>query len=330
MEPNPRVGAVVVYGDRIIGEGWHEQFGGPHAEVHAISRVTDKALLRDSCLYISLEPCNHHGKTPPCTELILEMGIPHVVIGSLDPNPLMSGKSVAYLRARGVKVDVRDDSREFLQLNAHFEDNQIQKRPYIVLKWAESIDGFISGADEWGNPSPRAISSPATNRYFHWMRHELQAIWIAKNTAKTDNPSLTTRHWPGRDPLRVVMDLKLELPESLQVFHGKPTVVINALRDEIVGNVRFWKVENSYDLDQLLKRMYAELQIGSVLVEGGSNFTQQFLEAGLWDEVCRCVSPQILGAGVKAPRVPSALVPLHAERIGVDQIEWYRQALAPK
>jgi diaminohydroxyphosphoribosylaminopyrimidine deaminase / 5-amino-6-(5-phosphoribosylamino)uracil reductase len=328
VAPNPRVGAVVMWHDRIIGEGAHMAYGGPHAEVNAIRSVQDKTLLRDATLYVSLEPCNHHGKTPPCTELILEMGIPRVVIGSVDPNPQMSGKSIAFLRSRGVQVEVLDDQRAFVELNRHFWVNQTLKRPYVVLKWAESADGLISGTDAAGEPQPRAISCPEVNRHFHWLRHELQAIWIGNRTAAIDNPSLTTRLWPGRDPLRIVMDRSLKLHADLHVFQGPPTLVINAERDETVGNVRYWKVAHSDDLSAVIAAMYQDMQIGSVLVEGGRHLLQQFLDAGLWDEIYRCVSPQKFERGVAAPRLTAALAPQDAQTVGIDRLEWYAQSAA--
>ncbi len=328
VAPNPCVGAVVMLHDRIIGEGAHMEFGGPHAEVIAMRSVQDKSLLKDATLYVSLEPCNHHGKTPPCAELILEMGIPKVVIGSVDPNPQMSGKSITFLRSRGVSVEVLDDQRAFVELNRHFWVNQILKRPYIVLKWAESADGLISGTNAMGEPQPRAISCPEVNRHFHWLRHELQAIWIGNRTAAIDNPSLTTRLWPGRDPLRIVMDRRLKLPADLHVFHGPPTLVLNAERDEIVGNVRYWKVTDSDDLPAVIAAMYQDMQIGSVLVEGGRHLLQQFLDVGLWDEIYRCVSPQKFERGVAAPQLPAVLAPQDVQTIGIDHLERYAQSAA--
>lgn len=325
VEPNPRVGAVVVHGGRIIGEGAHEVYGGPHAEVNAIRSVADRSLLREAILYVSLEPCNHHGKTPPCTDLILETGIPHVVVGSLDPNPQMRGKSIDYLRSKGVQVDLAEDQAPFLELNRHFGVNQRLGRPYVVLKWAESADGLISGMNAAGELEPRAISSLEVNLRFHWLRHELQAIWVGRNTAAIDNPSLTTRLWPGRDPLRIVLDRRLALSSDLKIFQDSPTLVINAERDAIVGNVRYWKFADSTDLGGLLRSLYAEQRVGSVLVEGGRNLLQQFIDAGIWDEVYRCVSPLVLGNGMAAPKINGACLPESVEIVGQDRLEWYRQ-----
>jgi diaminohydroxyphosphoribosylaminopyrimidine deaminase / 5-amino-6-(5-phosphoribosylamino)uracil reductase len=323
VEPNPRVGAVVVWNGKIIGEGAHEFYGGPHAEVNAIRSVKDNALLKESTLYVSLEPCNHHGKTPPCTELILEMGIPKVVIGGVDPNPQMSGNSIDYLRSKGVEVDVLADQSAFIELNRHFWINQQQQRPYVVLKWAESADGLISGTDAAGKPEPRAISCPEVNRHFHWLRHDLQAIWIGKNTALVDNPSLTTRLWPGRNPVRIVFDRDLTLPSSLKIFQGGPTIVINGQKETQEGNVHFWKVDETQNLPKLLSRMYQDLKIGSILVEGGQNLSQQFLDLGLWDEIYRAISPQKFGLGVAAPKLSISLTASSIQQIGIDTLEWY-------
>ncbi len=323
VEPNPRVGAIVVYEGKIIGEGAHEYFGGPHAEVNAIRSVKNTSLLPDSTLYVSLEPCNHHGKTPPCTQLILDSGIKKVVVGAVDPNPQMSGKSIDFLRGQGVNVVLATDEFGFDELNRHFEVNQREKRPYIVLKWSESADGLIAGLDQNGNPEPRAISGEQVNRHFHRLRHELQAILIGKNTALIDNPSLTTRHWPGRNPLRIVLDQRLELPASLQIFQSGTTVVINAIKDEQIEHCRFWKVEDSHDLPNLIRKMYSELKIGSILVEGGCDLLQQFLDSDLWDEIYRCTSQNALQEGVSAPNLPINLTSAGSITWGNDRVNYF-------
>lgn len=324
VEPNPRVGAVVVHEGRIIGEGWHERYGGPHAEVNAVRSVADRGLLRESTLYVSLEPCNHFGKTPPCTDLILESGIPHVVIGSLDPNPQMGGKSVALLMERGVRVDVLEDQSAFAELNKHFWLNQRLHRPYILLKWAESADGFIAGLNAHGQPEPRAISGMETNRYFHSLRHEFHGILIGRQTALVDNPSLTTRHFPGRNPVRLVLDALGDLPGDLKVFEGEGAMVIRRGESGQVGNIRFIGVPDPYNLPELLGRLYSEARIGSILVEGGANVLQQFIDAGVYDEVIRCVGPQPLGAGVAAPKLPEGMQAAQTMASGLDRLESYR------
>jgi diaminohydroxyphosphoribosylaminopyrimidine deaminase / 5-amino-6-(5-phosphoribosylamino)uracil reductase len=350
VEPNPRVGAIIVHNHKILAEGYHEHFGGPHAEVNAIRAVQNPDLLKNATLYVSLEPCNHTGKTPPCTELILQHRIPRVVIGCLDPNPKMSGKSVAYLRANGVEVllagETPQNPSESPQnpqepastthdpinphtltackaLNPHFHINQEHHRPYILLKWSQSADGFISGRDANGTAEPRAISSPETNRYLHWLRHEHHAIWIGKTTALIDNPALTTRHWPGRNPVRIVMDRELTLSRNLKIFQGGPTIIINAQLEKEEGNLRYFKTFETHNLPQLLATLYRDLKIGSILVEGGRNFLQQFLDAGLWDAIVRCISPIKLHTGTLAPTLPQQVKPIHSTTSGVDTLEHF-------
>ncbi|MFN8396296.1 MAG: bifunctional diaminohydroxyphosphoribosylaminopyrimidine deaminase/5-amino-6-(5-phosphoribosylamino)uracil reductase RibD [Bacteroidia bacterium] len=325
VEPNPRVGAVVVHQGRIIGEGCHERYGGPHAEVNAVRSVANKELLRDCTLYVSLEPCNHHGKTPPCTDLILEHGIPRVFVCSLDPNPQMRGKSVAMLHRRGVAVTLLDDYEDFIELNKHFWVNQQLHRPYILLKWAESADGFIAGLNAEGRPEPRAISGMETNRYFHSLRHELQGILIGRETALVDNPSLTTRHFPGRNPLRLVLDESGDLPPTLKVFEGEGAMVIRRGESGQEGNIRYFGVPDPFDLPDLLRRLYAEARIGSILVEGGANVLQQFIDAGEWDEIIRCVAPLRLGAGVAAPMLLEGMEAAQVIASGEDRLEVFRK-----
>ncbi|HEX2901027.1 MAG TPA: RibD family protein, partial [Bacteroidia bacterium] len=207
--------------------------------------------------------------------------------------------------------------------NRHFEVNQRENRPYVALKWSESADGFIAGWDRNGNPEPRAISGMQVNRHFHRLRHELQAILIGKNTALIDNPSLTTRHWPGRNPLRIVLDSNLELPANLRLFHGEQTVVINTIKDEQNENCRFWKVEDSHDLPALLRRIHTELKIGSILVEGGRDLLQQFIDIGLWDEIYRCKSFLLIEKGVSAPVLPANLTSKETAVLGTDHVEYF-------
>ncbi len=320
VEPNPRVGAVVVFEGKIIGEGAHEFFGGPHAEVNAIRSVKNDSLLPDSTLYVSLEPCNHHGKTPPCTQLILDSGIKNVVVGAVDPNPQMSGKSIDFLRGQGVNVVLAADECGFVELNRHFEVNQREKRPFVVLKWSESADGLIAGLDQNGNSEPRAISGMRVNRHFHRLRYEIQAIAIGAQTAIVDNPSLTTRLWPGRNPVKILFDQDLIVPKTLQIFQGERLIVMNSKKDASEGNLRYLKVDEADGLAYLLSRLYTELQIGSILIEGGPNLTQQFLDQGLWDEIICCKSPCLIGSGVAAPVIPKGLIACHHSTVGVDQV----------
>lgn len=303
VEPNPRVGAVLVHGSRIIGEGWHQQYGGPHAEVNAIAAVSpaDQHLIAASILHVSLEPCNHHGKTPPCTDLILRHGIRHVVVGSLDPYPRMQGLSVARLRVQGVKVEVVDYP-PCLALNRHFWTNQSLRRPHVTLKWAESADGFIAAHDASGQPIRTAITGPEAARWVHQLRHEHHAILIGAGTALIDDPALTTRHWPGRDPIGVLLDRQLRVPRTAQLF-GLPRVLVwNEVREGRDGHV-YYVQDPIDDLAILLARL-GQAGYGSILVEGGAEVLSAFLAEGLWDDAFVLRAPRTLGAGLAAPASP--------------------------
>ncbi len=304
VEPNPRVGAVVVHKGSIIGEGWHELYGAPHAEVNAVNSVKDKSLLPLSTLYVSLEPCNHHGKTPPCTQLILKSRIPKVVIGALDPNPKMAGSSVALLRSKGVEVVVNDSPAPFWELNKHFQYNQLTQLPFITLKWAESTDGFIAGLSNQEKPLQTTISPPFLSRWVHFLRHEHQAIMVGKHTVITDDPALTTRKWPGYSPLKIFFDRQLEIPLTAKIYNSGPVVVINELRNEVVGNATYFvpvEEEAFLELKMLLTELYGRLGIGSILVEGGKNLLDQFIDQEIWNEIWRNVGDEQLGNGIKAP-----------------------------
>lgn len=303
VEPNPRVGAVVVHNGRIIGEGFHRQHGGPHAEVEAVNSVKNLSLLSESTLYVSLEPCNHFGKTPPCTSLILENRIPKVVIGSLDPNPQMAGNSVELLRKSGVEVIVNPDPAPFISLNQHFWLNQEKRRPFITLKWAESKDGFIAGTNDSGSSIQTTISAPAVSRFVHQLRAQHQAILVGQNTVRIDNPSLTTRRWPGPDPVRIIMDPEASLPMSMKVFASARTIVLNGLKEDKGSELRYMNIANQ-TLPEILQRLYEEESIGSILVEGGAYTHEKFLKTGAWDECYQNIGAALLGKGVKAPTLP--------------------------
>lgn len=322
VEPNPLVGAVVVHGERIIGEGWHRRYGGPHAEVNAIQDVRERHLLPHSTIYVSLEPCNHHGKTPPCTGLILQSGIPKVVIGSLDPNSKMAGRSVQMLRDAGVEVVVNEEDAPFIELNRHFWHNQNTGLPYVTLKWAESADGFIAARASDGSFVPSTISSPIASRWVHWQRHEHQAILIGKGTALSDDPALTTRKWPGEDPVRIVFDRHLELPMDLKLFREGRVVVINGERDEQDGSLRYFKPADEAwgNLKVLLRDLYSRAEIGSILVEGGAQVHAQFLEQACCDRIHQNIGRSLLGDGLQAVRIPPSYVLKESFSLGGDVI----------
>lgn len=286
--PNPMVGAVIVHNDRIIGEGYHRRCGGPHAEVNAIRSVKNEALLKDSTIYVSLEPCSHYGKTPPCADLIIEKGIPRVVVGCKDPFAKVNGQGIRKLRDAGIEVVVGVMEQECLQLNRKFITFHQQHRPWVTLKWAQSQDGFIDADRQPGEPAVK-FSSAFTQTLVHRMRAMNQAIMVGTRTVLLDNPSLTTRLWDGPNPLRVSVDRKGILPESIHLKDGKVPTVIYC----------------HGDLPAILEDLYRQ-GIQSLMVEGGGRLIQQFVDEDLWDEARVEVAPMMLGKGVSAPRLKNA------------------------
>lgn len=287
VAPNPMVGAVLVCNDRIIGEGWHQQYGKAHAEVNCLASVKEEdwKLIIQSTLYVSLEPCAHFGKTPPCTDLIIQHKIPKVVIGCRDPFKEVDGKGIEKLEAAGVMVELGVLEKDCKELNKRFFTFHTQQRPYIILKWAETADGFI--APFAGAEGLRLlISNEYSNRLVHQWRSEEAAILVGTNTALLDNPELTTRLWPGKSPIRLVLDMNLRLPTSLKIFNGEErTIIFNAVKQEEKNDLLYYKLERDRDiLTQLMSALY-QLKIQSVLVEGGAKLLQSFIDAGLWDEV---------------------------------------------
>ncbi len=284
--PNPMVGAVIVYQNRIIGEGFHQRCGGPHAEVNAIRSVRQPELLKESTLYVSLEPCSHYGKTPPCADLIIEKGIPRVVVGCMDPFAKVNGAGISKLREAGVKVVVGVMERECRELNARFITFHQEHRPWILLKWAQSSDGFIARKDG----SPVAFSTPFTQALVHRLRAYSQAIMVGSRTVLTDNPSLTTRYWDGPSPLRFTIDSQGILPQACR------------LRDDSAATIVYDKADLSYIMNDMYQR-----GIQSLIVEGGSTLLQAFLDAGLWDAIRVEQSPIVLGEGISAPVLPAEM-----------------------
>ena len=314
--PNPMVGAVIVYQDRIIGEGYHARCGEGHAEVNAIASVKERELLKDATIYVSLEPCSHHGKTPPCADLIIRTGIPRVVVGCVDPFSQVSGRGIQKLRDAGIDVKVGVLEEECRKLIRRFVTFNLQKRPYITLKWAESADGFIDICREGG--SPVVLSTPITSMYVHKQRAEHKAILVGRNTALLDNPSLTTRNWYGKNPLRLVIDRDLSLPEELQLFDGStPTIVFTAKEKESTENLCYVTLDFSIDIiPQLLKELY-DRKIQSLMVEGGACLLESFIKDDLWDEIFVEHAEKALGNGIKAATLPSNLSAKHEMRDGI-------------
>ena len=304
VSPNPMVGAVVVHDDKIIGEGFHREYGKAHAEVNAIASVKDKSLLKESTIYVSLEPCAHHGKTPPCAQLIIDSQIPRVVIACLDPYPAVSGRGVKMLQDAGVEVSIGILEQEALMLNKEFFTAQIKDRPYIYLKWAQTKDGFIDKVRcEGGKPEPTPISNDFSRMLVHKKRAGAAAIMIGTNTAIKDNPSLTTRYWYGKDPIRVVLDRQGRIPLDYNIFDGGVETIVFTEKKSFpaIGNVTFIPVlfnENLlYNVFSILKRR----KITSILVEGGRELLQSLIDKQLWDEALIEISGLYFGDGIKAP-----------------------------
>ncbi|WP_455672737.1 bifunctional diaminohydroxyphosphoribosylaminopyrimidine deaminase/5-amino-6-(5-phosphoribosylamino)uracil reductase RibD [Phocaeicola sp.] len=301
--PNPMVGAVIVHNDKIIGEGYHIRCGEAHAEVNAIRSVKDESLLKESTIYVSLEPCSHFGKTPPCADLIIEKGIPRVVVGCMDPFSLVAGRGIDKLRQAGIEVIVGVLEEECRHLIRRFITFNMQKRPYITLKWAESADGFIDANRTDGKPV--ILSNPLTGMLVHKKRAEHDAILVGRRTALLDNPSLTTRHWYGKHPVRLVIDKDLTLPESLLLFNGEVRTLVFTQKQvsPARSQAEFIQLDFSRDvLPQIMEVLYKN-KLQSLLVEGGSTLLQSFIDSDLWDEACIEKSPICLLKGVKAPNI---------------------------
>ncbi len=283
VAPNPMVGAVLVYDNRIIGEGYHMQYGQAHAEVNCINAVAeaDKALLSLSTLYVSLEPCAHFGKTPPCADLIIASKIPRVVIGCRDPFKKVDGKGIEKLIAAGVEVIQPVLEVECMDLNKRFFTFHIKKRPYIVLKWAQTANGIIGNKDH----SRLLISNAYSNRLVHQWRSEEAAIMVGTNTALYDDPSLTNRLWSGGQPVRLVLDMDLRLPSNLQLFDGSvKTIVFNSLQEEQRGKLQYYKLKKDNLVITQICQVLHQMNIQSVLVEGGTQLLQSFIDADCYDE----------------------------------------------
>ena len=298
--PNPMVGAVIVGADgTVIGEGWHRKCGEAHAEVNAVASVKDANLLKDSTLYVTLEPCSHYGKTPPCAKLIIECGIPHVVVGCLDPFVKVAGRGVQQLREAGVEVVVGLLEQECRELNRRFITAHTTGRPWVQLKWAQTADGFIALPPDAGE-NPLHMSTPVTMRLMHRQRALCDAIVVGAATARIDNPSLTTRQWPGRSPLRVVLSRDLSIGGNLNLLHdGLPTIIYNGVKNEVNGAVEYVKLDTSKP-DFWLEDLYRR-GVTSVMVEGGTQVLQGLIDAGAWDEARIEISPRRVGQGVIAP-----------------------------
>lgn len=322
VAPNPMVGAVLVHEDRIIGEGFHQRYGDPHAEVNCIRSVLPehRHLIPLSTLYVSLEPCSHFGKTPPCTGLILAHQIPSVVIGCTDPFPEVNGRGVRLLREAGVEVMTDILEAECRGLNKRFIYSVTKHQPYVILKWAQTADGKMASQ----GAGRLHISNDFTNRLVHRWRAEESAIMVGTNTAMLDDPQLNTRLWPGPSPVRVVIDLDLRLPSTLHVFdQSVPTIVFNAFRDEAIDNLQYYQVSRDVSLVHQVLHGLQQLKIQSVLVEGGRKLLQSFIDEGAWNEARVIINEEhTAGTGLPGPVLSHAKA-LSSERYGSDSIHYF-------
>ena len=298
VSPNPMVGCVIVHENKIIGEGWHERLGEGHAEVNAINSVSKKNKLKESTVYVSLEPCAHHGKTPPCADLLVKHKVRRVVISNTDPNPKVAGKGIKKLEDAGIAVTTGVLSQMGKELNKRFFCSFKNNRPYIILKWAETSDGFIARE----NYDSKWISNEYSRQLVHKWRSEEGSILVGKNTAKYDNPSLTVRDWSGRNPVRVVVDHKLVLNRNLHLFDSTtPTICYNLTKDTQEGVTYVALPEDDF-MNAMLKDLNNR-GINSLIVEGGSRTLQEFLDKNLWDEARVFISKQRFEKGISAPSI---------------------------
>lgn len=325
VAPNPMVGAVLLYNGRIIGEGYHQKYGEAHAEVNCINSVdrADKALIEKSTLYVSLEPCAHFGKTPPCADLIISNKIPNVVIGCRDSFAAVDGKGIERLKTAGVHVTLGILENECLELNKRFFTFHEKQRPYIILKWAQSSDGKINA----GNGERIFISNEFTNKLVHKWRTEEAAIMVGTNTALLDDPALTVRLYPGNNPVRLVIDMDLKLPSTLKLFDGTvKTIVFNQHKQETGEMLSFYKIDKDEKfIPQFLNELH-NLQLQSVIVEGGAKLLQSFIDGNTWDEA-RVISNEglIISNGLSAPVLKNSNL-FKEQKIKNDSISFFRNA----
>lgn len=319
VSPNPLVGCVIVHNGKIIGEGGHRQYGGPHAEVNAVNSVRDSSLLPGSTVYVTLEPCVHFGKTPPCADLLLEHRVKKVVVCNTDPNPLVLGRGLEKLRNAGVKVETGMLAEEGKMLNKRFFTAMEQRRPYIILKWAETADGYIARK----NYDSKWISSVLSRKLVHKWRAEEDAILVGTHTAYYDDPRLSVRDWSGKSPVRVVIDKSLRLMPSLHLFDGsQPTICYNLSKNSEEENLTFVKLGEKNFFPGLLADLFSR-NIRSLLVEGGAGIHNAFIGNRLWDEARVFKSDSSFGEGIPAPEIKNATV-TGSTRLDTDNLVYYQ------
>jgi diaminohydroxyphosphoribosylaminopyrimidine deaminase/5-amino-6-(5-phosphoribosylamino)uracil reductase len=324
VAPNPMVGAVIVHNGKIIGEGYHQEYGGPHAEVNAVDSVKDSGFLRGSTLYVNLEPCNHKGKTPPCTNLIMEKLIPRLIVGQKDPNPFVSGSGIERLMNNGVEVKVGILENECLELNRRFNLFHQKNRPYIILKWAQTEDGFVDLIRKKNDPiQPNWITDDYCRMMVHKWRSEEAGIMVGTEAALKDNPKLNVRSWSGNDPLRIVLDQHLRLPSHLSLFDRSiPTIVYSGKEKASLENLEYVKLNFDDNvlisiMDDLYKR-----SIQSIIIEGGAKLLNSFIINNLWDEARVFTGPVNFEKGIRAPEFD--FNPIELSKTGNSKLRIYR------
>lgn len=318
VPPNPMVGCVIVHEGKIIGEGWHQKYGEAHAEVNAVNSVLDKSMLSQSVVYVTLEPCSHFGKTPPCADLLIKHQVKKVYVCNHDPNPLVGGKGIEKLRQAGIEVETGLLENEGRELNKRFFTFIEKKRPYIILKWAETGDGFIAKP----NYESVQISNLLSRRFVHKMRSEEDAIMIGTNTARYDNPKLDTRFWSGKNAIRVVIDKQLSLPKNLHLFDSsQDTICFNYSIDKQIGNNIFIKVPKNSSLEEFIIKELYHRKIQSVIIEGGAILLKSFIDLELYDEAVILKTKKLFGEGITAPKINITTV--SKENLGDNEIYFH-------
>ncbi len=304
VSPNPLVGCIVVHNGRIIGEGYHQQYGGPHAEVNAIELVVDKTLLKESTLYVNLEPCSHVGKTPPCAEMLIGHQVKKVVVSNLDSNPLVAGEGIKRLRAAGIEVITGVLEKQGREFNKRFFTYIEKQRPYIILKWAETADGFIARE----NFDSKWISNEHSRQLVHKWRSEEDAVLVGSKTAAHDNAQLNVRDWTGRNPVRIVIDRFLKLSDRLHLFdRSQKTICYNVLKHEEHPNLSLIRLDEEDFLKALVHDLFKQ-KIQSIIIEGGTHTLSRFIELNLWDEARTFSSDKTFKKGIEAPVLHGTLV----------------------
>lgn len=327
--PNPLVGSVIVLNGKIIGEGWHKKAGEAHAEVNAINAVKDKSLLKKATIYVSLEPCSHFGKTPPCSDLIITHKIPHVVIGTIDPFAKVCGNGIKKLKEAGIKVTVGVLEKECQEINKRFFTFHQKKRPYIILKWAESKDGFFAPDDTLRNKEEEKKPYWITNQYsrqlVHKWRTEEQAILVGTQTVLADNPKLDARDYFGNNPIRIAFDQNNKIPEDFHIKKTKHNTIIYTNNNILTKNKHliYEKIKfDSFFLLNLTENLHKH-NIQSIIIEGGSHTIQRFIDQNLWDEARVFIGDSYFNTGLKAPQLDA--IPVAKKTVMKDEINFYKK-----